>query len=70
MKNLDIRKEAEQAGVKLWHIAEAIGINDSNFSRRLRKELPEEEKQKIRGIIADISADRSPDWQECGQNSI
>lgn len=56
MKNLDIRAEAHQAGVRLWQIAEVIGINDSNFSRRLRRELPEKEKQKIRGIIAEISA--------------
>ena len=54
MKNLDIRKEADQAGVKLWQIAYAIGINDSNFSRRLRRELPEKEKQRIRSIIDDI----------------
>lgn len=55
MRNLDIRKAAEQAGVKLWEIAEVLEINDSNFSRRLRKELPEKEKQRIRQIIAEIS---------------
>lgn len=54
MKNLDIRTEAISAGVKLWQIAEKLGINDGNFSRKLRKELNAEEKAKIRAIIAEI----------------
>ncbi len=54
MYNLDIRKEASNAGVKLWQIAEKLGINDGNFSRKLRKELKAEEKTKIRAIIAEI----------------
>lgn len=54
MYNLDIRKEASNAGVKLWQIAEKLGINDGNFSRKLRKELNNEEKARIRTIIAEI----------------
>lgn len=54
MKNLDIRQEAKTAGIKLWQIAEGLGINDGNFSRRLRRELPEEEKTRIRGIIEEL----------------
>ena len=45
--NNDIRTKAEKAGVRLWQIAEKIGINDGNFSRKLRHELPQEEKEKI-----------------------
>ena len=51
MCNLDVRQAAASAGVRLWQIANAIGLNDGNFSRKLRKELPEEEKRKIFGII-------------------
>ncbi len=54
MKNLDIRQEAKTAGIKLWQIAEGLGINDGNFSRRLRRELPEEEKTRIRSIIEEL----------------
>lgn len=54
MNNLDIRTEASNAGVKLWQIAEKLGINDGNFSRKLRKELNAEEKARIRAIIAKI----------------
>lgn len=49
--NDDIRQAAQSAGVRLWQIAEKLGLSDGNFSRRLRRELPDEEKAKIMGII-------------------
>nr|DAI77084.1 MAG TPA: hypothetical protein [Caudoviricetes sp.] len=55
MHNKDIRQAAANAGVRLWQIAAAIGLNDGNFSRKLRMELPVEEKQKIFGIIEKLS---------------
>ncbi len=55
MKNQDIRRTAAGAGVKLWQIAEALGITDCSLSRRLRRELPAEEKQKIFDIIQELS---------------
>lgn len=55
MKNTDVREVAKAAGVKLWQIADKLGITDGNFSRKLRKELPEDEKQKIFAIIDDLS---------------
>ena len=51
MKNNDIKEAAKRAGVRLWQVAEAYGMNDSNFSRKLRKELHHEEKEKILEII-------------------
>lgn len=56
MKNQDIRKEIKAAGLYFWQIAEALGINDGNFSRRLRREFSEQEKTNIRAIIAELSA--------------
>ncbi len=55
MYNQDIRRTAAGAGVKLWQIADALGITDSSFSRKLRKELPPEEKEKIFSIIERLS---------------
>lgn len=49
--NQAIREAAKVHGVKLWQIAEVYGVNDGNFSRKLRRELPEAEKQQILGII-------------------
>lgn len=56
MCNLDIRLEAAGMGVKLWQIADRLGIADSYFSRKLRKELSESEKEKVRAIIAELKA--------------
>ena len=56
--NKDIRLEANEAGVRLWWIADQIGLSDANFSRKLRYELPNEEKEKLRAIIRDLSTDR------------
>lgn len=51
MKNKDLRLLAMQNDVKLYQIAEQLNMTDSNFSRKLRHELPDDEKSKIREII-------------------
>ena len=55
MCNQDIRRTAAGAGGKLWQIADALGIAGCNFSRKLRKELPQEQKEKIFSIIRKLS---------------
>jgi len=57
VKNQDVRRTAAGAGVKLWQIAEALGIADCNFSRKLRRELPAEEKEKIFSIIRELAGE-------------
>ncbi len=57
MCNQDIKREAAGAGVKMWQIADAMGIVDSSLSRKLRHELAEEEKEKIRSIIRELSGE-------------
>ena len=51
MHNKDIRDYAARRRVRLWEIAMELGINDSSLSRKLRKELTTDEKEKILGII-------------------
>ena len=58
MKNNDIKEAAKQAGVRLWQVAEAYGMNDGNFSRKLRKELSQNEKVKILGIIDRLAQEK------------
>jgi len=58
VKNTEIRAEAKNHSVRLWEIADRFGMNDGNFSRKLRHELTPEDKQKIRTIIHDIAKDR------------
>ncbi len=55
MYNQDIRRAAAGAGVKLWQVAEALGIADCSFSRKLRKELPQDQKAKILDIIQQLA---------------
>lgn len=55
MCNNDVRRAAAGAGIRLWQIAEALGIADCNFSRKLRRELPTEEKEKILSIIKELA---------------
>lgn len=55
MKNQDVRQAAANAGIRLWRIAEVLEIPDSSFSKKLRRELPPEEKEKIFGIIRELS---------------
>ena len=58
MCNLDIRNAAAAANVRLWQIAVELNINDGNFSRKLRMELPTTEKQKILEIIKNLAKER------------
>ena len=58
MNNKEIRSAAKNAGVRLWEVAAAYGINDGNFSRKLRQELPREEKEKILAIIDRLAQEK------------
>lgn len=51
MANEDIRKSLRNNNIKYWKVANEYGITDGNFSRKLRKELSNEEKKKIFDII-------------------
>ena len=53
-RNEEIKRKAKISGVCLWQIAEALGIADCAFSRKLRRELPDEEKEKILAIIDEL----------------
>ena len=61
MANRDIKLAAAGAGVKLWQIADELGIMDSNLSRKLRHELNEEEKQMLLEVIKRLSEGESAD---------
>lgn len=52
--NNDIKRVAKEKGIKLWKIAEGLGITDSSFSRMLRYELSNEQKKKVLAIIKDL----------------
>ena len=54
LKNQAIRKAALVKGVRLWQVAEALGVHENTLSRRLRTELPQEEQERILSIINEL----------------
>ena len=59
MANEEIRQAAKESGVKLWEVADRIGMNDGNFSRKLRHELSTEMKSQIMTAISESAADKA-----------
>ena len=57
-QNLDIRANAKSKRVHLWEIADKLGIQDSGLSRKLRKELPQAEKEAIFKAIDEIAVEK------------
>ena len=50
--NQDIRNAVEENGFKLWELAEALGLSsDAALSRKLRRELPTDQKEHIFRVI-------------------
>lgn len=59
LSNNEVRKKAKEQGVRLWEVAEALNISEPTMTRKLRKELPTAEKERILSIIEDIASGRN-----------
>lgn len=68
MENQKIKDAAKAAGVRLWEVAEAIGISDGAFSRKLRRDLPEVEQRKILNIVEDLAQRKEAEAHEDARN--
>lgn len=49
--NVEIRKALSEANIKQWELAEMMQIAETTLCRKLRKELPEDEKEEILDLI-------------------
>ena len=58
MENNDIRKHAAERGVRLWEIADALGMADATFSRKLRKEFTADQKRDVDKIIVRLAGEK------------
>lgn len=58
MSNSVIRTALKEAAVYQWMVAEELKIQESAFSRKLRHELPDDEREKVLEAIARIVARR------------
>lgn len=55
MKNFEIRQAMKENRLFSYEVAAALGIADSTMSRKMRKELDAEEKQKILEVIEKLA---------------
>lgn len=56
MTGQEMKSMIKAENVKLWQVADALNMRDSDFSRRLRKPFCEKEVEEIRLIINELSA--------------
>ncbi len=49
--NLEIRQAIKEAKLTQWKVADLMGYSEATIVRKLRKELPQEEKKQILKII-------------------
>ena len=57
--NTDIREALKKANITIWECAAAMGVHENTLLRRLRLELPNEDKQPIFEAIEKIKADET-----------
>lgn len=50
--NVEVRAAIQDKKLRYWQVADALGISENTLCRRLRKELPEDEKKKILEVIS------------------
>lgn len=53
-ENQDMRNAARKAGIPFWKIADELGISEASMTRKMRRELPDAEKQRVLQIIEQI----------------
>lgn len=58
MKNAEIREAARKKGVKLWEVAAELGITAETFSKKLRFEFSDDEREKALAAIDKVFASR------------
>ena len=64
-KNEDLRIYLRRQAVRQWQGCEALCVSECSFSRKLRHELPPDEKARLRAIVDRIAAD-----QEGGEDDV
>lgn len=56
MSGQEIKALILKSGLKCWQVADALGMQDSNFSRRLRKPFDEKAVEAVKAAIAKLKA--------------
>lgn len=58
MCNKELRTYAKEKGVCLWQVAQALGISEPTMTRRMRRELSQQDKQAMRVIVDALAAEK------------
>ena len=54
--NQDIKNMLKDNGLTQWDLCKALGVGETTLWRRLRDELPEEQKQEYMKVIEELIA--------------
>ncbi len=55
--NQDIREAIAAKKIKVWQLADLLGISENTLIRKLRHELPDEEKKRVFEVIANAEVE-------------
>ncbi len=58
LNNVEIREYLKKKGVYQYVLADKMGVSESTLVKKFRKELPTDEKERIKGIIDEIVKER------------
>lgn len=58
MANEEIRKRLKNVGMKLWELADEMGVSEPTVIRWFRHELPTDKREKVEHIIAQAEKER------------
>lgn len=56
MTGIETRKMILDSGLRLWMVAEKLGMTDTVFSKKLRHDFSDEEVKRIKNAIGEIKA--------------
>ncbi|MDP4120148.1 MAG: hypothetical protein Q8876_03715 [Bacillota bacterium] len=59
MANEGLKNEIKEAGLYFWQVATRLGTSDAGFSRKLRLELSDDEKLRVRKAIKELVEKRA-----------
>lgn len=54
MTGAEVREMILAAGLRLWQVADRLGMTDNSFSRRLRHDFTQSEVDRVREIIDEL----------------
>ena len=57
--NMDVRRAIFESNVKLWQIANRLGVAEATITRWMRTELPPEKKERIFAIIEELKVENA-----------